>query len=130
MKTHKVILVLLLAVPGLTYASSCKSPSKLHEEKMNKYSLPSFPSLLEDCGINDLLNKFGGDLFKSFSANLPDISACGYNTKDMASWFGYDSTSVGIDVNVNYGSKSPSELLNGSQNVFDANFDLSTTGNN
>lgn len=125
MKLSHLLLTSCLLFPTIAVASSCKAPSKLHEEKMAKYALPTFPSLLEDCGLNDLLGKFGGELFKSFKMDLPDISICGYNTKDMASWFGVDyDGSVGVDVGTSYdfgGALSPSDLADGATNLFDSN---------
>lgn len=123
----KSIVVICLLTTNLAYASSCKSPSALHNEKMAKYSMPDFPSLLEDCGLNDLIGKFGGELFNSFKIDMPDFSVCGYNTKDMASWFGVDyNGSIGVDGKVSFGGQLDAKsLINGNTKIFDGGFKFS-----
>ncbi|EKO3607053.1 hypothetical protein M6C35_001961 [Vibrio metschnikovii] len=84
-----VSLLMVSFVPSIALADTCKSPSQLHKEKMEKYRIPDFPSLLEDCGLNGILDAFGGKIFGSIK--FPDMgSFCGYTGKDVAGWYGVD----------------------------------------
>lgn len=113
-----VISLVLVNSTSLAFASDvCVAPSVLHEQKMNKYKMPDMPSLLEDCGINSLLEGFGGSLFKSFKVNMPDVGLfCGYTAKDVAGWYGVDvpghvGGSLGGDYT--FGDIQASDLITG-----------------
>jgi hypothetical protein len=97
------VLVFSVANSAISSEYVCESASSLHEKKMNKYKIPSFPMLLKDCGLDNLLGSFGIDLFDFNLGNLGAL--CGYDAQNVADWYevptsGSGSTSVNIDLDV------------------------------
>ncbi|MEZ8238660.1 MULTISPECIES: hypothetical protein [Vibrio] len=110
-----IILGTTFSFAGGLQAATCKSSSQLLQEKMSRYGMPEFPSLLEDCGLNELINGFGGEIFKSIK--LPDFgNFCGYSAKDIGNWYGVDMPdSIGTGVGYKFNDVKPSSLVNGSE---------------
>jgi hypothetical protein len=43
--------------PSVSYASDvCESPQELHKKKMERFMMKDIPSILDDCGLGQLLN--------------------------------------------------------------------------
>ncbi len=120
MKKQLISVVLTASVSFGVSAEACKSSSQLHQEKLARYSMPAFPSLLEDCGLNSILDSFAGKLFSK--VKLPDFgNFCGYSAKDIAGWYGVDvPDSVGGGAEYKFDTAAPGDLLNGG-NLFEVN---------
>ncbi|BCL74110.1 hypothetical protein TUMSATVNIG1_60940 (plasmid) [Vibrio nigripulchritudo] len=107
---RKLLTVLLGALMAFQVSAApytCESPSEMHKRKMEKYKMPTLPSLLNDCGINEILQSFGGEIFGSILGGIGDTELfCGYTPRDIGNWYGVDIGSgaiegrLGIDVNV------------------------------
>jgi len=107
------------SMPVLADNYTCQSASALHEQKMNKYKLPEFPSLLADCGFGDLIASFGFDL----NFGIDDIKGfCGYTGSDIASWYGADiSNGVGVKGGINLDALNNGAEVFGDVNLFEGN---------
>lgn len=94
-----LVAVALATASTVVLADACVSASTLHQQKVNKYKLPSLPSLLEDCGINDMIEGFGGSIFGGFDIPIGDFNLfCGYSARDVAGWYGVNSpNSIGLE---------------------------------
>ncbi|WP_026959886.1 hypothetical protein [Aliagarivorans taiwanensis] len=104
---------------------SCSDPQQARQDKMDKFSLPSFPSLLEDCGFDGIFDSGGGfDIFGSIFDGIGGVF-CGYTTKDIGGWFGYDLPDF-VDDGLDYGHQFDYRLLdvdtNGSWRIFDVQY--------
>lgn len=53
-----VVFLFLLIAPVEVFASSdvCESPEELHKKKMERFMMNDIPSILDDCGLGNLLN--------------------------------------------------------------------------
>lgn len=108
-------------------ADSCKSSSQLLQEKLDRYGMTEFPSLMNDCGLDGLISAFGGEIFGSI--NLPDFgNFCGYSAKDVSSWYGVDvPDSIGAGSSFNFGQVDASNLLDDSP-LFEVNSNTRSEG--
>jgi len=99
MNNRTLLFTVLLTISINASAEVCKSSSQLHQEKLDRYAMPTFPSLLRDCGLDSILDAFGGKLFAKI--NIPDFgNFCGYSAKDIDNWYGAgipDSVVGGVD---------------------------------
>jgi hypothetical protein len=48
----------MLATSNVAFAASdvCESPQELHKKKMERFMMKEIPSILDDCGLGNLLN--------------------------------------------------------------------------
>ncbi|MFM2668573.1 hypothetical protein AAFX24_27920 [Vibrio mediterranei] len=122
---------MLISSSAVMAADVCMSASALHQQKMAKYQVPTLPSILEDCGINDMLSGFAGDIFGSIG--IGDISLfCGYTARDIGGWYGIEGpNSIGIGAEYGYGDVDVHNLLGESDALFDYNVNggVRTDGN-
>ncbi len=70
-------------------ADSC-SPASKHKEKFEKFQIDDVPSLLESCGLGDLIIDLPG--FGGGGMGNGDLF-CGFKASDLSSW--YDDYSGG-----------------------------------
>ncbi|QIR16681.1 hypothetical protein [Shewanella aestuarii] len=72
----------IISLNGFAADSCSQSPRESHQDKFERYMIDEVPSLLESCGLGDLvidmpsMPSFGADLF------------CGFGTNDLMGFYG------------------------------------------
>lgn len=90
MKNKVTLTICLLSLSSMSMAADqcSKSPQESHKEKFERFMIGEVPSLLDSCGLGDLVIDMPS--LPSFSADL----FCGFGTNDLMGFYGeYSSTS-------------------------------------